>query len=61
MDKKAPVCPNCNSVMTFFGEGNYGRCSNDSCRFEAKIDGCDTVACDDYNLENKDIEHDPEA
>jgi len=61
MDKKAPVCPNCNSIMTFFGEGGYGRCSNDSCKFEAKIDGCDTVDCDTVNLENQDIEHDPEA
>ncbi len=47
--------------MTFFGEGGYGRCTNDSCKFEAKIEGCETEGCDDYNLEHKDIEHDPEA
>jgi len=61
MDKKAPVCPNCNSTMTFFGEGGYGRCTNDSCKFEAKTEGCKIEGCDDYNLEHKDIEHDPEA
>jgi len=60
MDKKNTVCPTCNSVMTFFGEGGYGRCTNDNCRFEVKTDECDSPGCDDFNLENKDIEHDPE-
>jgi len=46
--------------MEFFGEGGFGRCTNDGCRFEMKMEGCDTEGCDNYNLKNKDIEHDPE-
>lgn len=47
--------------MTFYGEGNYGKCTNDECRFEMKVDGCDTEPCDDYNLKHEDIEKDPES
>lgn len=61
MNKKTPVCPNCSSVMTFYGEGSYGKCTNDKCRFEMKVDGCDTEPCDDYNLKHEDIEKDPES
>lgn len=61
MNKSAPTCPVCNTVITFFGEGGYGRFKNDCCRFEMKTAGCQIPGCDDYNLDHRDIEHDPEG
>lgn len=60
MGDKKNICPMCNSTITFFGEGGYGRCTNDKCRFETKTDNCDAPGCDDYELEHETIEHDPE-
>ncbi len=60
MGKNDTSCPLCNSTLTFFGEGGYGRCTNDSCRFEVKTDKCDVPGCDDYELAHENIEHDPE-
>ncbi len=60
MGDKKNICPMCNSTVTFFGEGGYGRCTNDKCRFETKTDNCKVPGCDDYELEHETIEHDPE-
>lgn len=49
-------CPVCNSTLTYFGEGGYGKCSNGRCTFEEKVDGCQIKSCDDTALEQeKDI------
>lgn len=49
-------CPMCHSSVTYFGEGGYGKCTNGSCTFEEKIEGCETMSCDDMALEKgKDI------
>ena len=49
-------CPLCHSVVRYFGEGGYGKCTNNTCTFEQKIEGCDTKPCEDINLrDNKDL------
>ncbi|MGB3368026.1 MAG: hypothetical protein WBA54_11085 [Acidaminobacteraceae bacterium] len=50
-------CPVCNSTVTYFGEGGYGKCSNGSCVFEEKIEGCETISCDDASLQKKEDIH----
>lgn len=46
-------CPLCHSVVTYYGEGGYGKCTNNNCTFEQKIEGCDTQPCEDTNLKEK--------
>lgn len=56
MSDKEKNCPLCHSTVTYFGEGGYGKCANDSFTFEQKIEGCETEACKDtYLKEEKDI------
>ena len=61
MDKNLPICPECSGVMEYYGEGGFGRCTNDKCRFEMKVDGCDSPACDDVHLKHSTVKNDPEA
>lgn len=54
--KNEKNCPICNSTVTYFGEGGYAKCSNGTCTFEQKIEGCETQPCDDLTLkQEKDI------
>ena len=46
-------CPLCHHVVTYYGEGGYGKCTNNHCTFEQKIEGCDTKPCEDTNLIDK--------
>jgi hypothetical protein len=46
-------CPICNSIIVFLGEGSYGKCSNDECKFTTKKEGCDVPDCDDMALEEE--------
>jgi len=46
-------CPICHSVVSYYGEGGYGKCSNNQCTFELKIEGCDTEPCDALGSKEK--------
>lgn len=57
MIDKTKNCPLCHSTITYFGEGGYGKCANNSCTFEQKIEGCETEVCKDAYLDEKDDIH----
>lgn len=49
-------CPLCHSVVMYYGEGGYGKCTNNNCTFDQKIDGCDIRHCEEIHLnEEKDL------
>lgn len=50
---KEHKCPKCNSVIVFPGEGGFGVCSNDECKFETKVNECDVPDCDEMALEKE--------
>jgi len=53
MTNNEKKCPSCHSVVTYYGEGGYGKCTNNTCTFEHKVEGCDTEPCEDTNLKGK--------
>ncbi|MBI9010900.1 MAG: hypothetical protein JEZ08_01620 [Clostridiales bacterium] len=46
-------CPLCHSAVTYYGEGGYGKCTDNNCTFEQKIEDCDTEPCKSIDLEEK--------
>lgn len=57
MTDKQDACPLCNRVVTYYGEGGYGKCANNKCTFELKTKGCDLKPCTDTDLKETDHYH----
>jgi len=55
MTNNEKKCPSCHSVVTYYGEGGYGKCTNNSFTFEQKVEGCYTEPCEDSYLEEKKV------
>lgn len=60
MLKEVKTCPVCHETHVLLGEGGYGKCKNDQFIYEEKIQGCNTISCDEYRLikEEEDIHAD---
>jgi len=53
--KLEKICPKCHKLVRFIGEGGYGKCTNDECKFEMKLEECHTKDCDEFMLDKKDL------
>lgn len=54
MKDKKFTCPKCKSSVIFFGEGGYGVCSNNECKFEVSMEECKQIkSCMEMEFEEE--------